>query len=1013
MESKDSEGVIETLVVSINNEGTDIPSKKKPANPSTNAKPLNKDSEHIKSGSINSEHKLTASIQTECISSPSKIFFEQIDLLKQYPFQFSDIKNSKITYIEAWDLNLYIGTDQGEIIHLYKLDDVSGYIQISKQKLSNATKAVKKIVILSELSIVLVHYGSTVSGFLLPELSPANIGKAKDVLDISIDWNDFSLDTETGSTNVLTHLYNEEMYSKITLFTSTSIKFLKVFKSSMKLSGEIPFGGLSKGLRFANCVVLSNKKEYCLFDISQNRISCTFPMINDSLSGMPALIKYVNQEEIFLVGGGCEKNTPAVGMFINLKGNVIRGTITFERYPQSVTIEYPYILSSFENTILIHSISDQKKIQEIAIKDVTSLHLFRTARNFEIKDVELVKKITLVPIVSVMDNEEIQRIATEADVAVTKSICLSSVIGSDTLGKYLKIMKPPSKVERWLNIFDTATKETNIFVLDLLLAELVAAPDDLFLISLIGLYLLKWEIHDQIFSFWKTYLQLLDPRLIIFAYSKDNLLNSIFGSVWTHQILVDYFEDLKNQAKSPQMMKVLNSYLLFCLSNEFKEENINKHKSIEVVLIKLGIFSNKDMKELVKMIKYAKNEVVEELLISKKYFLLSKFYSHIEEHRQFLFYWKGLINGEFIDEEFNTNYDKAEALNFLNDYIFTSCKNDEQIVEQYSEWLLSEYPSFGMALITDSRLKTVKHNDIKILNLLRQHEIEFKIDYLEFIFESKNEKQFMGDLIISYLKAIIDFFKTETEAKVLTEFLSEYMKMDTPKVSIFKYWNLIDTIKLKNKRINAYHKKLYQYLSLVSLDTKSIFDQLLVMQWCKSNVISTELENKVPLISLIILDRTSSPRDVVEKFIYLKDYKSAESYAVNLNMSIVAKEFCKTNQTHKVKQHKNDELLREQLLGRIFDVYLQNGENQLIDEFLTKYDFLKSDINEEASMVKRIEKFVEVINKVPDSFPLIRLKRFMLNHIIELKEYDDHLVAKRALLKLEVNKMAGFKGHQL
>ncbi|GMF82383.1 unnamed protein product [[Candida] boidinii] len=137
-----------------------------------------------------------------------------------------------MTFIESWELNLYIGTSLGEIIHMYKIDDELGYIFVSRQQF-NASKVrpVHQIVIFPEIMKALVLCGSTVMAYSLPEFSPANIGKIKDVGGISIDWNQWDLDSNGRnyavkySTDAKSN--NNCKFVEVAVFTKSNIRIVR------------------------------------------------------------------------------------------------------------------------------------------------------------------------------------------------------------------------------------------------------------------------------------------------------------------------------------------------------------------------------------------------------------------------------------------------------------------------------------------------------------------------------------------------------------------------------------------------------------------------------------------------------------------------------------------------------------------------------------------------------------------------------------------------------------------
>jgi len=76
------------------------------------------------------KNEQTSSISTERVDTReddnSEGPFQLIDILTDIKLNSEEPDETIITCIEAWELNLYIGTNRGDIIHLYKIDDTSG-----------------------------------------------------------------------------------------------------------------------------------------------------------------------------------------------------------------------------------------------------------------------------------------------------------------------------------------------------------------------------------------------------------------------------------------------------------------------------------------------------------------------------------------------------------------------------------------------------------------------------------------------------------------------------------------------------------------------------------------------------------------------------------------------------------------------------------------------------------------------------------------------------------------------
>ena len=958
--------------------------------------------------------------------------YQLIDLLKEIPIALTESTDSYITCIQSWELNLYIGTNLGEIIHLYKIDDELGYIQISKQKFgsSSVSKPIKKILLLPEISIALIHCGNSMSGYILPELSPANIGKAKDVMDISIDWNYFTLDKKENNYIVKKEEYYGESFINITLFTKKAIRLLRIFHDSIRLHKELEFSDVIKGIQLRDFAIVSNGKDYDLINVLKSQKLPLFPVLtstSDENVKITPIIKYIDKNEILLISGGLNLDEPAMGMFINLNGDVIRGTLTFDHYPSSISIQLPYIIAIIKNEIQIFSIYDQTKLQTITINDKDiKLNTGLTCKIFRIDDNELTSKITLAPIVSTMTNEEIEKIAIESDNALKKSFCTSSCLLYDSTGKVFKILKPISEIDRWLKMYSESNSNNAQNIYEKLVGEFTKHNKSVFLITLMALFSLKYQLFDQAFDVWVSNFKHLDPRLMIYIFTNESeSSNGIYGSVWTFQCLFEYVEELKKMEKNVEMNDFFKLYLNTCLTVEFKNENDLIKKSIEVTLVKNAIINQEDLEPIIHEIKHSSNEVIELLLLNKKYYILSKFYTQLKNHRQWLYYWKGLIDGTFKDEEFNTIFsDFNKPLQVLVNYIYTNCIEDNEIVERYAEWLLNNYPKYGLNLITEEKINNLDINYMKIINSINNNDKlnnkeknELQLQYLEYIVEVKCEKQFIGDLILIYLKIIM--FSYENDSKIeknLNKSIIEYKEKSIPKLSVYKYWNIIKNLDFKGSPLVGYHDKLYTLLHNMNCDMKSILTQQSIIDICKELINNDGALNKLPLITIMIYFKSAQYEEIVDFLIELKDYSTVEIFAVELELPTIDENILKSvDMKNKTTSLLSDDLenndnnndkrkTTEILLKKIFDSYLKSNETKLIDNFLNKYDLLNDSTDSNATTMERMDNFVEIINKVPDNFPIDRMKNFLLRNLIEFKDYQDQRNIKAALIEVELNR---------
>lgn len=240
-----------------------------------------------------------------------------------------------ITCIEAYDDNIYMGTSTGEILHFFELE--GQYTLISRQKAhATKTKPIKKILLLPFVSKALVLNGSMVNVFSLPELLPANIGKIRDVSDMVINQSESSAG------------------ASVTLFTKKIIRTILVTDSALKLVKDISYPDSVKGLTHGDLAMVATLLHYDLIDtVSFARI----PLLE---VGKYPLIQSVSESE-FLVACGADDN--AVGMVVNHKGDVSRGTISWSSYPSSLAVEYPYVLALHHSySLSISSLATQQQV---------------------------------------------------------------------------------------------------------------------------------------------------------------------------------------------------------------------------------------------------------------------------------------------------------------------------------------------------------------------------------------------------------------------------------------------------------------------------------------------------------------------------------------------------------------------------------------------------------------------------------------------------------------------------
>lgn len=290
-------------------------------------------------------------------------------LIEEVSVQNNEISESsgEITCVSSFEDNVYIGTSLGEILHYYCLNNE--FLLISRQRgqtsIKKGTKPVKKILLLPQVSKALVLCGSVVNVFTLPELSPDNLGKIKDVSDLSVDVDSFyHFDGEDSKQKA------EELEIPVVLFTKKNIRLISVTSKTLKLVKDIVYTNTVEGLRRSKFCLVATQRHYDLINIDSSQKIPLLPVSNVDFEdsndiGLPNPHITLILKSEYLVTCGSGKGDPSMGMILNENGDASRGTLTWNKYPDSLQTLYPYILSVTQNELHVHSLATQGIIQKL------------------------------------------------------------------------------------------------------------------------------------------------------------------------------------------------------------------------------------------------------------------------------------------------------------------------------------------------------------------------------------------------------------------------------------------------------------------------------------------------------------------------------------------------------------------------------------------------------------------------------------------------------------------------
>lgn len=276
----------------------------------------------------------------------------------------ASLEDECITALASFQSNLYVGTNKGQLLHYYRMDDIPGFMLISQQSTvgedSNGNNSeIVKIVVVENIERVLVLSGASLYIYSLPELSPIQSGKLKDVKDIL--W--------------LPKNTKNEPYEQVLVLTKNKIRVIRFGADEVKLIKDINDVSPKKAIvhESNNFVTIANENEYEIVDLVNSRKVPLFLYVSDQSNDiMPSMVSFNSLDastskpsEEVLLAVESDKDS-SIGMFINAEGDVTRGTMTWldHGYPTGgLAVQWPYVMGIFykkdeDDSFVISSLID-------------------------------------------------------------------------------------------------------------------------------------------------------------------------------------------------------------------------------------------------------------------------------------------------------------------------------------------------------------------------------------------------------------------------------------------------------------------------------------------------------------------------------------------------------------------------------------------------------------------------------------------------------------------------------
>lgn len=747
--------------------------------------------------------------------------------------------------------SIYLGTSNGEICHYFKATPDVPYIIASKQKSHpKKTRPVGKILLFPIVSRAVVLANSSTSIFSLPEFAPCTgMGSLRDVNDLSYDIDDRSFTKEDPGSN------NEDVNgeAEITVFSKTVIRIVKVQSEALRLKRNIDYPGVLVGVRRSSYALVANSESYDLIDLQNIRKIPLFPISpsagdkhdgsaegedkeenkvnvdageeqeevqeeeesrdieqqNDSINAgkFTPMIAPVATDE-FLVTSGTKPGEPAMGIVVNVDGDISRGTIAWPEYPTSIAVDFPNVAAVIGNSVMIYSLQDQALVQEIKYANTNSVPPIVTnvLGPYNTPYQPLADRIRLEPLMTQLPDEELQKKReVESSSASKLSVITSSLFVYSVDAGVECLLSSPRLIQMekliWKGRLDDVILE--IETLDIS-TELAVLEMEYFQLFVALGHLLHGDFGSAADAWLEGAGATLDPRLVIYIFSgKTDLKGDVWlfnGAFTLVETIIEKLEKSKKnifgRRKSETGDSNSHKFYQYFLQEWLKKRDLesvvfdkkNVFESLELAYLRLSINFSEKKEDIYHIID---NEIIEsyegavEMLVNNnRYFLLSRLYQKRGCIKDVLESWKKMLTGEWPDKEFTHGEDKMAA------YLI-QC-HDKELVWEYGMWLVNHAPQAGIRVFTNENA-ICKFDDNEVLTEfknVRNNHGEVWRQYLKYLVYEKKSNLFTSDLIAFLADDMIQKLNNSTLLQQYVEKTgSDYQKLRLPKTKFVEYLN--------------------------------------------------------------------------------------------------------------------------------------------------------------------------------------------------------------------------------
>ncbi|WBW75334.1 CORVET complex WD repeat subunit Vps3 [Schizosaccharomyces osmophilus] len=531
-----------------------------------------------------------------------------------------------------------------------------------------------------------------------------------------------------------------EEKSTYLVITNTHLRLLSLQKDgTLFLRNELKYPNVQTATVLGNIVCLVTDQSFELVDILTSESIPLFPIIkNDSenheLSYKPMIVSQNNE---FLLITGSPKD--AIGLFVDINGNVTKSTLTFSFYPKDIVATSHYVFALAPNML---QIIDAKTLQ--LVKNITfdveeeALSLISFAANTYFCDEKILRKL--------FTTYRYENPSEESSSAMIEKCCLLKPVilfaSKDTWGfgsessyfERLEMSITSGEIEAPLRRMSKRLKSPEKYHMD----HEAAILQYTYLEQMAALQYWKQGQYENSLSLLET--SKVDPRVVISLYPDvydDRITYSTFQGIReflatfspVNQAIVsmlslnDLFRETDEYTQK-QMIEITkeNAYIMLMRYLKNYKRNVNLFEylissksdialAVDHVLLNLYLSmedvaeGTKNAEELIESGLTNPDDIRHLLSEKQENYLLAILLMGMHKDSETLELWKKLVLGEIHDERSQNVITKMRVC-LMKDI-------DLSLFWKYANWLCSENTGEGTGLLLDkTRCGSISGDDV-------------------------------------------------------------------------------------------------------------------------------------------------------------------------------------------------------------------------------------------------------------------------------------------------------------